>query len=214
MLKIHGPALSPFVRKVLLTLEYKGIEYQNVLVFPGSDDPDFRAMSPLGKIPVLEHDGFTVPDSSVICRYLDRVFPERPIYPADPMLEARATWIEEYADTRLMDACGGLFFQRLMRPRFLNQPTDEEVVGNILDNLMPAAARYAESIIPDSGGPLVGDAISIADISIVTCFCQARYGEFEVDGNEFPRLRAYLDGALSNEIVKARLESEKRLLAA
>lgn len=214
MLKIHGAPLSPFVRKVLLTLEYKGIEYENVPVFPGSDDPAFRAMSPLGKIPALEHEGFTVSDSSIICRYLDRVFPDKPIYPSDPQLEARATWIEEYADTRLMDACGGLFFQRLMRPKFLKQPTDEDAVKDILDNQMPVAAGYVESIIPDSGGPLVGDGITIADIAITTCFCQAQYGEFEVSGDEYPKLRAYLDGALANDIVKARLANERQMLAA
>jgi glutathione S-transferase len=72
MIKIYGVPLSPFVRKALLALEYKGLDYENEPTFPGDESPAFRAISPLGKIPVLEHDGFTVPDTSVICRYLDR----------------------------------------------------------------------------------------------------------------------------------------------
>ena len=102
MLKLYGVPLSPFARKALLALEYKGLEYENVPTFPGDASPEFRAMSPLGKIPILEHDGFTVPDTSVICRYLERIAPEPALYPADPREEARACWLEEYADSRLI----------------------------------------------------------------------------------------------------------------
>lgn len=51
MLKFHGVPLSPFVRKVLFTLEYKKLDFEINPVFPGSDDAAFREISPLGKIP-------------------------------------------------------------------------------------------------------------------------------------------------------------------
>ncbi|MCB1693153.1 MAG: glutathione S-transferase family protein [Pseudomonadales bacterium] len=208
MLKVHGVPLSPFVRKALLTLEYKGIDYDLVPVMPASDDPGFRAMSPLGKIPVLEHDGFTIPDSSIVCRYLDRVFPDKPIYPSYPALEAKATWIEEFADTKLMEACAGLFQQKFLFPKLMNKPTDEAIVDNILRNVMPAALAYVESITPESG-PMVGDHITIADIAIVTCFAQSQYADFEVP-SDYPRLKAYLAGAMANETVAGRITSERK----
>lgn len=211
MIRIHGHPLSPFVRKALLALEMKGVDYDLNVVTPGANDEKFRAISPLGKIPVLEHDDFTVPDTSVICRYIDRVYPEPGLYPADPRLEATATWIEEFADTRLMEACAGLFQQRFLFPKMMGQPTDEAVVERILNELMPRALDYLESIVPASG-PLVGNAISIADISVVTAFLQATYGDFEVDGQTWPRLRAYLDRAFDTAVVKARMESERRML--
>ncbi|MCZ6502588.1 MAG: glutathione S-transferase family protein [Gammaproteobacteria bacterium] len=212
MIKIHGVILSPFVRKALLTLEYKEVEYENEPVFPGSDEPAFRAISPLGKIPVLEHDGYTIPDTSVICRYLDRLFPERSIYPDDPKDEANALWIEEFADTRLMDACAGLFVQRFLNPTLRGQDTDETVVANILDNLMPAALDYVESITPEEG-LLVGESVTIADISVVTCFIQGQYGDFEVDGSEYPKIRRYLDFTLNTDVVKNRLVEEKKFMS-
>jgi glutathione S-transferase len=211
MLKIYGAPLSPFVRKTLLALELKEVEYELDPVFPGSDDPAFRRMSPLGKIPALAHDDFTISDSSIICRYLDRAFPDTPVYPSDPQAEARATWIEEYCDTRLMDGCGGLFQQKFMFPKLMNRPTDEAAVENILANILPPAVDYIESITPESG-PMVGEGISIADIAVVTCFAQAQYGEYEVDGARYPRLRRYLDGAFAHDIVRNRLESEKQML--
>ena len=212
MIKIHGVALSPFVRKTLLTLEYKEVEYEIEPVFPGSDDPAFRAISPLGKIPVLEHDGFTVPDTSAICRYIDRLFPDRSIYPDDPKDEATVLWIEEFADTKLVEACAGLFVQRYLNPTMLGQKTDETVIANILDNLMPAALDYLESITPEEG-MLMGSSVTIADISVVTCFVQGLHGDFDVDGSKYPKIRRYLDYTLNTDLVKHRLDEDRKFMS-
>lgn len=208
MLKLYGVPLSPFARKALLALDYKELEYENEPTFPGDASPEFRAISPLGKIPVLEHDGFTVPDTSIICRYLDRIAPEKPLYPADPRTEAQACWLEEYADSRLVETCAGLFRERLLKPRMLNEPTDEAVVTDILENAMPACLEYLESVTPEDGY-IVGDHLSIADIAVVTCFVQARYGDFEVDAARYPKLSAYLGRAYASALLSKRLAAEQ-----
>jgi len=208
LIKIYGVPLSPFVRKALLALEYKGLAYGNELTFPADPSPTFRAISPLGRIPVLEHDGFTIPDSSVICRYIDRIAPERSLYPGDPKLEARALWLEEYADTALIENCAAVFQERLLKPKFFNQPTDHARLAHVLDNTLPECLVYVESLVPASGY-LVGDSLSIADLAVVTCFIQLRYGECDVDGGKYPRLRRYLDQAYAAPLVVKRLESER-----
>ena len=211
MIKVHGVQLSPFVRKLLLTLEYKGLEYENVPVFPGADDEGFRAISPLGKVPILEHDGHAIADTSVICRYIDRVFPEKSLYPDDPVTEARATWLEEFADSKLIEACAGLFQQRFLFPKMFGRETDESVIADILENKMPPLLGYLESVVPESGY-LAGD-VSIADIAIGTCFLQGTYGDFEVDAEQYPKLRAYLDRTLSSDLVKNRMKQEAEIVS-
>ena len=208
MLKLYGVPLSPFARKALLALDYKGLEYENIPTFPGDESPEFRAISPLGKIPVLEHDGFTIPDTSVICRYLERIAPDNALYPQDPKLEAQACWLEEYADSRLVEACAGLFRERLLKPQMLNEPTDEAAVQNILDNTLPDRLRYLESVTPESGY-LVGDSLSIADIAVVSCFVQARYGNFDVDAEQHPKLANYLEQAYNSELLTKRMQAEQ-----
>lgn len=208
MIKLYGVPLSPFARKAMLALEFKGLDYENEPTYPGDESPEFRAISPLGKIPVLDHDGFTVPDTSVICRYIDRIAPEKSLYPADPQEEARACWLEEYADSRLIENCAGIFQERLLKPKMMNQPTDEERLATILDDTLPECLNYLESVVPESGY-LVGDALSIADLSVVTCFIQAQYGDYDVDGGAYPRLRRYLDQAYAAPLVTNRLESER-----
>lgn len=208
MMTLHGVALSPFVRKAMLALEFYGFDYDSVPTFPGDESPEFRAISPLGKVPVLLHDGFSIPDSSVICRYLDRLSPTKSLYPTDPQEEARASWLEEYADSRLIENCAGIFQERLLKPKLFNQPTDEERLANILDNSLPECLAYLESVVPDAGY-LVGSDMSIADLAVVTCFVQAQYGEYEVDGAAYPKLRRYLDAAFAHSLLVERLASER-----
>ncbi|MGK0223713.1 MAG: glutathione S-transferase [Limisphaerales bacterium] len=207
-MKLYGVALSPFVRKAMFALEYLGFEYESEATFPGDDSPEFRAISPLGKIPILEHDSFTVADTSVICRYLDRLSNDKSLYPQDPQEEARAGWIEEYADSRLIENCAGVFQERLLKPKMMNQPTDEVRLAALLNEGLPACLNYVETFVPESGY-LVGDSLSIADISLVTCFIQAQYADFEVDAKLYPKLRSYLDRAYEDPLVTNRLASEK-----
>ena len=75
---LYGVNASPFVRKVRVVLAEKGLEYQHETVFPGPQLPaDFRAMSPLSQIPMLElDDGRCLTESRAICTYLESVHPE------------------------------------------------------------------------------------------------------------------------------------------
>ena len=63
MATVYGVSASPFVRKLRVFLDEKGIDYETKPVFPGTDDESFRAISPLGKIPaylegILGRDSF------------------------------------------------------------------------------------------------------------------------------------------------------------
>ena len=53
-MKVHGAALSPFVRKVLVALELKGLDYEQEDTLPGTQTPEFLKLSPMGKIPAFE----------------------------------------------------------------------------------------------------------------------------------------------------------------
>lgn len=176
--------------------------------YPGDTSSEFRAISPLGKISVLEHESFTVADSSVICRYLDRLVDDKSLYPEDLQEEARAGWVEEYADSRLIENCAGIFQERLLKPKMLNQPNDEVRLAALLNERLPTCLRYDETFVPESGY-LVGDSLSIADISLVSCFIRAQYGDFEVDAEAYPKLGRYLDRAYEEPLVTNRLASEK-----
>ena len=70
-LLIVGSYLSPYVRKVLVCLEVKGIAYEVDHIVPFFGDDRFSTLSPLRRIPVLVDGDLVLSDSSVICQYLE-----------------------------------------------------------------------------------------------------------------------------------------------
>ena len=89
MLKLHGFSVSNYTNMVKQCLMEKGIEFEQIDDRPSQED-DFLAMSPMGKIPCLETpDGFLI-ETSAILDYLEDVHPEPPMFPADAFAKARA----------------------------------------------------------------------------------------------------------------------------
>ncbi len=101
VLVLHQFEFSPFCDKVRRVLHYKRRPYETREVPPTETLVRLRRLNPIGKVPVLEHDGNVISDSSEIVRYLDRVFPDPPIFPADPRDRALAHLIEDWADESL-----------------------------------------------------------------------------------------------------------------
>jgi glutathione S-transferase len=110
--QIVGSYLSPYVRKVLVVLDLKGIPYEIDPIVPFFGNERFSALSPIRRIPVLIDDRVTLSDSTVICEYLEERHPEPALYPGDVVQRARARWLEEFADTRM----GEVFIWRLFKP--------------------------------------------------------------------------------------------------
>ena len=81
--QIIGSYLSPYVRKVLVVLDLKGIAVRDRSDHPVlGRRPLLAALSPLRRIPVLIDDRVTLADSSVICQYLEDRHPEPAALPA------------------------------------------------------------------------------------------------------------------------------------
>ena len=93
MLKIWGRKNSSNVRKPLWAAEELGLAYEAIDAggaFGVVDTPEYRAMNPNGRVPVIEDDGFVLWESNAIVRYLlAKHAPDSAWYPADA--QARAT---------------------------------------------------------------------------------------------------------------------------
>lgn len=101
MLTLYHANHSTCSQKVRLTLAEKGLAYESRLVNLATNEhlkPEYLALNPNGVVPTLVHDGRAVLDSGVICEYLDEVFPEVPLLPADPVDRARVRGWIRYLD--------------------------------------------------------------------------------------------------------------------
>ena len=79
---IVGSYLSPYVRKVLVCLDLKGLEYEIDPIVPFFGGDRFSELSPLRRIPVWIDDRVTLCDSTVICEYLDSKHRGDKVFPA------------------------------------------------------------------------------------------------------------------------------------
>ena len=173
-LQIVGSPISPYVRKVLVCLERKQIEYEIDPIVPFFGNDEFSRLSPLRRIPVLIDERVALADSSVICQYLEDRRPEPPFYPRDVGDRARARWLEEFADSRMGDVfIWRLFNQVAIRPRVWNEPADQAVVKQTLEVEIPSVLDYLEGELPVEGF-LFGDP-GIADVSLACFFRNAAF---------------------------------------
>ena len=139
-MKLIGIHLSPFVRKVAVALTVKGIEYEQEVVLPGTASEEFLRLSPLGKIPVLVDGDLVIPDSSVICEYLEDIHPEPSMFPVGPADRSRARFLEEYGDTRLVEVTSPVFIENFAAPNFFDRPSDEARARQAETELIPTRA--------------------------------------------------------------------------
>ncbi|HYD50698.1 MAG TPA: glutathione S-transferase family protein [Terriglobales bacterium] len=208
---LYGVSASPFVRKVRVALAEKGIAYDLDPVLPFNVSAEFRKLSPLGKVPAYRDGDVVLADSSVICAYIERLHPKPQLFPLDPHEYARALWFEEYADSGLVAVIGPkIFLQKIVRPYFLNQPTEPEVVKKAVEEELPPMFDYLESEI--RGEFIVGKQLSIGDIGLATQFVNLKEAGFGVDAARWPKLSKYVEAMHARPSFAACIEEEKQLL--
>jgi glutathione S-transferase len=78
---------STNVERVTLGLAYKGLEAESVWIDP-DDRSEVERVSGQRLVPVIEHDGRVVHDSTAILRYLEETFPDPPLFPLDKARQA------------------------------------------------------------------------------------------------------------------------------
>ena len=83
MNRLYHVPLSPFCRKVRLTLAEKRIEVELVEERYWEPTPDFLRRNPAGKVPVLRMDSRVMSESQAICEYLEETVPTPPLMPRD-----------------------------------------------------------------------------------------------------------------------------------
>jgi glutathione S-transferase len=209
-MKVFGALLSPFVRKVCLAAAEKDMDYELVFSSPGNPDPDFVTASPFGKIPAIKDGDFTLADSTAIITYMEAKQPLPALLPAEAQARGKAMWFDEFADT--IYAASGLkvLFNRLVAPRILKLPYDENVALQGEAEL-PRIVAYLESVAPESGW-LAGD-FTLGDISVASMLRTMAYVGHGPDKAKWPRTAAWYARVCARPAWQAVAELEAPLAA-
>jgi len=192
MLELYHAATSTCSQKVRLVLAEKGLDFVSRPVNLRLNEnlaPDYLALNPNGVVPTLVHDGNVVCDSSVICEYLDEVFPDPPLAPRDAVGRAHLrTWLR-FVEEVPTAAIRVPTFQMALQPfrgvdpaRFRSERADvrplrkhfyrrmgpqgfsSEEIAASLDQLGLTIARMDAAL--QRGPWLFGGAFSLADVVV------------------------------------------------
>ena len=189
-LTLHYHPFSSFCQKVLVALYEREVPFEGVIVDPS--DPlqkaGFERLWPMGKFPVLRDEarGVTMPESSLIVEYLDRVHPgPPPMVPADPdaALEARLwdRFFDNYVEHPLQKVVGDRF-----RPDGGHDPHGVEEARALLGR----AYDLLEASLGDGGTWIAGEAFTVADCGAAPALF---YANMVHSFAGRPRLEAYYD---------------------
>jgi glutathione S-transferase len=215
-LTVYGGAISPFVRKVRVFLAEKGLDYKIDDVNPFSPPPGFRDISPLGRIPILRDDDVgpdaTLPDSSIICAYLERKKPEPALYPRDAFAYGRTLWLEEYADSELAANMGGGVFRPVVVNKLMGKEPDRAKAEQTIAEKLPACFAYLEKEI-GAKEFIIGDRFSLADIAISTHFVNFAHAGYKPDAARYPNVVRYVNAIHARASFAACIAEEKAFIA-
>ena len=186
-MKIYGFPLSPFVRKTLVALTEKGVDFELVPTNPQQPSEEFVACSPFNKIPAMDDNGFRLADSTAIITYVDAQYPGAKLIPDDPKARGRAIWFEEVADTVLVPAGVGMVVNRFLRPKIFGTEGDEEA-AKASEEAVTKPLAYLEQAVSDSW--LDGE-FSVGDVAVASVLKTLDYTGWQLDASAYPRLSAW-----------------------
>jgi len=162
-IELYWGSGSPFAWRVMLTLEVKGLSYESKLLEFSKGDhkaPAYLKLNPRGKVPTLKDGDFVLYESLAIMSYLDRKYPDPPLFGKTPE-ETGLIW-RELAESESYVISAG---DKIVRPIFFGKGLEkveeiQEAAQTLRNELKLMDDRLAGSQW------LVGSNISAADIGV------------------------------------------------
>jgi glutathione S-transferase len=160
-MKLYTGDLSPYSAKVRMQIYAKGIEGIAFERPPGFPTEAWRAVSPLGRIPVLElAPGDVIAESAVICEYLEEVHPAPRLLGATPRETAAIRVLAHLADIYLLN-------NMFMLAGQTRACTRSEAVRDLLAGQVARGVGALEAMIGGEGGFAICGRLTLADCSLV-----------------------------------------------
>ena len=174
MITLYDAPRCPFCARVRIVLAEKRVPF-DVVVVDLDDRPDWirRLNPPYGRVPVLDEDGLVLPESVVICEFLEERYPEPALLPVDPAARAAARLLIERFDN-----LGDAYYAARRREEGGSEWLHEQLAS--LDAVLELSSW------------LTGQDFGLADTAYVPWVLRAR-DLLDVDLAPFPQLIEWLD---------------------
>lgn len=210
--RLYGHPISPYVRKVRLTLLFHEVDFEHEMNFPHADHEGFRAASPLGRIPAYTDEHVSFSDSSVIAHYLCKFYGENALLPQDRQGFTDTLWYEEYADTVMTPAIAAhLFAEVVLAGRIFQREPIQADIDKARNEELPRIYAFLNQRL-EGREWLVGDSLTLADIAVGGLLIALHHCGDRVPDSA-PCLQAYVDRFFALPVVREIIEHEVEVLA-
>jgi glutathione S-transferase len=189
MLKLHGMSRSNYFNLVKAALAYKGIPFEEVKAVP-SQEEDFLARSPMGKVPCLETEQGFISETLAIAEYLDAISPDKPLLPSDPFARAKTLELLRHVELDIE-----LVARRCLPAAFFGAEASEELKASTRKDLARGVKAVARLYVCDPYA--AGSEFNLADLytyysfGLASSIVQTIFGEDLLA--ELPQVRALME---------------------
>jgi glutathione S-transferase len=157
MIELYQFELSQFAEKARLILDFKGLQYRKIEVVPGVGQLEILRISGQRQVPVIKDGNTIVADSTAIAMYLDKTYPDKPLFPGDAKTKAFCTIMEEWADSSI-----GVKSRKCL----LGALKNNSLRSSILPSGTPDIFRNLVSAIPNELFDAVGMGVGLSPANL------------------------------------------------
>ncbi len=219
-IKLYHNPVSTCSQKVRITLAEKNVDYdEHVIDWSIQEHLSewYLKINPNGVVPSIIHDGQAIIDSSVICEYLDEVFPQSPLTPKDPVgrakMRAWMRYLEEVPTAAIRIPSFNKRFKKVIQTFdtsvFNKMPLrkqlykemgkdgfSEEKYDASIEKLRNCLVRVSQTI--EENGPwLLGEHYSIADILLIPTVVRMVDLKLDHVWDDLPNVQNWLDRVMA-----------------
>ncbi len=209
-MQLYGSYLSPFTCRVLIQIAAKDLDIKLVDPPDGLNSEAYRALNPIGKIPALDTGAGVIPESGVICEYLEAVFPEHPMSGHDPAESANIQLVARIFDVYVMNAMLPIFGQ-------MDPATRDRAVVDTATQACLRGLAFADAWL-DGSAYACGNRLTLADCMAAPSllFVETFLPAFGVAAPfaQLPSVAGYWSGLQRTDPVAGILDSMKAAIGA
>lgn len=202
---VYSVSGSPIAWRVLLGLTFKGIDHDVRFLEASKNEhksAEYLKIHPRGTVPAMDADGLILRDSIGILAWLDRQYPERPLFGKTPDEAAQVWQIVMEACNYLRAAVNGVLFPIFVEGKPVPKADSEErrametAAQKLRDECRQLEDLLSENPFLAGEIPSAADAVCFPEIRLIERAVDTKPADMKALGltsmeTEFPKLKAW-----------------------